>query len=86
MKHRLTLWSVAGFLVALSWVLLSLAIPLSTQPLLWKLAQLTCPIVLFAHFAIKWYWVVLSNVPVYLLLGLTIEGLLRLTRLRSASA
>ena len=85
MKHRLALWGLAGFVVALSWVLLSLIIPLWSQPLLWRLAQLTCPIVLFARFAIKWYWVVLSNVPIYLLIGLVVEGL-RLIHLRPASA
>jgi len=86
MKDRLLLWALAGFLVALCWVLLSSVIPISSHPLLWKLAQVTCPIAFFARFAIKWYWAVLSNGPIYLLLGMIIEGLLRLGHLRSASA
>jgi hypothetical protein len=77
---------LAGLLVALFWVLLSLAVPISPQPVLWRLAQITCPIALFSHFAIKWYWAVVSNGVVYLLVGLFIEALLRLRRLRPATA
>jgi hypothetical protein len=86
MKRRLALWGVAGFVVAISWVLLSMAIPLWSEPFLWRLAQVSCPIVFFSHFAIQWYWVVLSNVPVYLLIGLGVEGLLQLKHWRTASA
>lgn len=86
MKRRLALWGFAGFLVASSWVLLSMAIPVGSEPILWRLAQISCPIVFFARFAIPWYWVLLSNIPVYLSLGLAVEGLWRLTHLRHASA
>jgi hypothetical protein len=85
MKLRLILWALAGLLVATSWVLLSLVIPLWSQPLLWTLVQLSCPIVIFSHFAIKWYWVILSNIPVYAVLGGAVEGCIRLSHLRSAS-
>ena len=86
MKRRLALWAIVGLVVALSWVAISFAIPLSSEPFLWRLAQLTCPIALFARYAIKWYWVVLSNGAVYLLLGLVVEGVVRLMPLRPASA
>ena len=86
MKRRLGWWIFAGLVVALSWVLLGLAIPISPQPVLWRLAQITCPIALFAHFAIQWYWAVLSNGVVYLLVGLVVEGILRMRRLRPVSA
>jgi hypothetical protein len=86
MKRRLALWAIVGFVVALSWVAISFAIPLSTEPLLWRLAQITCPIALFARYAIKWYWVVLSNGAVYLLLGLIVEGVMRLRHVRPAAA
>ncbi len=86
MKHRLAFWAIAGFLVAFFWVLLSLAIPLSSQPVLWRFAQLTCPVALFARFAVKWYGVVLSNGLVYLMLGVVCEGLLRLAGSHPASA
>ena len=85
MRHRLALWAFAGLLVATTWVLLSLAISLWSQPLLWTLAQLSCPIVLFSHFAIKWYWVVLSNAAVYAVLGATVESFIQLTHLRLPS-
>ena len=86
MARRMALWGLAGFLIALAWVFVSTVIPLSSQPILWRLAQVTCPIALFARFAIKWYWAVLSNIPVYLLLGLIVEGVFRLTHLRPTSA
>jgi hypothetical protein len=85
MRYRLMLCAPAGFVVTLSWVSFSFLIALWSHPLLWKLAQLTCPITLFVPRALKWHWVVLSNVPVYVLVGLTLEGLLRLTNLRSAA-
>jgi hypothetical protein len=45
MKQRIALWGFAGLIVAGCWVLLGLAIPPSTEPVLWSLARLTCPIV-----------------------------------------
>jgi hypothetical protein len=87
MKRRLGWWALAGLLVGAFWALLSLAIAISLQPVLWRLAQITCPIALFGHFyAIKWYWAVVSNGVVYLLVGLVAEAILRLTHLRPASA
>lgn len=78
MKRRIALWGFAGFIVAACWVVLSLAIPISAEPILWSLARLTCPIVpvsLLFHFGVKWYWVLLANVPTYALIGLMVEGL-----------
>jgi hypothetical protein len=86
MKRRLALWGFAGLMVAIFWMLVSMAIPLWTEPLLWRLAQTSCPIVFFDHFAIKWYWVVLSNVPTYLMFGFAIEVLLRLRHMRPSAA
>ena len=84
MKRRIALWGFAGFIVASCWALLGLAIPISTEPILWNLARLTCPIVpvgFFFHFGVKVYWVLLTNVPAYALVGLMVEGL-RQTRNR----
>jgi hypothetical protein len=78
MKQRIVLWGFAGIIVAACWALLSLAIPISSQPILLSLARLTCPIVnvgFLFHFGIKWYWVLLANLPVYTLIGLMVEGL-----------
>ena len=86
MKRKLALWGLAGFVVALSWVLLGLEIRLSSQPILLRLAQLTFPVALFGRHPIQWYWAVLSNIPVYLLVGLVVEGFARLTHLPVKSA
>jgi hypothetical protein len=78
MKQRIALWGFAGLIVAGCWVLLGLAIPPSTEPVLWSLARLTCPIVpvgFLFHFGVRWYWVLLTNVPAYALIGLITEGL-----------
>ena len=80
MKRRIELWGMGGFIVAGCWVILSLAIPISEQPILWDLARLTCPIVpvsMALHFGVKWYWVIVSNVVAYALIGLMVEALLQ---------
>ncbi len=85
MNHRLALWTLTGFLVALVWMCISFSIPLWSHPKLLGLAELTCPITLFARFAIKWYWVVLSNAAIYLVLGGFAEAVLRSSGLRTRS-
>ena len=78
MKRRIVLWGFVGIIIAGCWVVLSWVIPISTEPILWSLARLTCPIVpisMLFHFGVKWYWVLLSNVPAYALVGLIVEGL-----------
>jgi hypothetical protein len=85
MKRRIGLWARVGFIVAGVWVILSFAIPLSPQPVLWGLVQLTCPIVPISfafRFGVKWYWFIASNVAAYALIGLMVESL-RLLRHRS---
>jgi hypothetical protein len=82
MKRRIELWALVGFIVAGVWVILSFAIPISPQPVLWELVRLTCPIVPISfafHFGVKWYWFLASNVAAYALIGLFVEslGLLR---------
>ena len=87
MQRRIGLWALVGFTVASGWVILSLAIPISPQPVLWGLARLTCPILLSLsfHFGVKWYWFVASNVAAYALIGLVFESLLLLRhRLQAA--
>jgi len=78
MTRRIEMWGIVGFIVAACWVLFSLATPISEQPLLWLLARITCPIVpvsMALHFGVKWYWVIVSNVVAYGLLGLMVEAL-----------
>jgi len=45
MKRRIVLWGFVGIIIAGCWVVLSWAIAISTEPILWSLARLTCPIV-----------------------------------------
>lgn len=83
MQRRIGLWALTGFIIAGIWVILSFAIPISPQPVLWGLAQLTCPILpisIVFHFGVKWYWFVASNVAAYALIGLILENLLLLRR------
>lgn len=78
MKRRAILWGFVGFIVGGCWVLLSLATPLSMDPILWSLARLTCPIApisMALHFGVKWYWVPLTNFPAYALVGFGVEAL-----------
>jgi hypothetical protein len=88
MQQRIGAWAFVGFIVAGIWVVLSFAIPISPQPVLWWLAQLTCPILpvsLALHFGVKWYWFLASNVAAYALIGLIFENL-RLLRHRFQTA
>jgi len=78
MQRRIGLWALVGFIVASVWVILSFAILISPQPVLWGLARVTCPILpisLTFHFGVKWYWFVTSNVAAYALIGLVFESL-----------
>jgi hypothetical protein len=81
MQRRIVLWGLVGFIVASCWVILSLAIPISGEPILWGIARLTCPIVpvsMALNFGVKWYWVILTNIPAYALIGLVVEALMQL--------
>ena len=80
MKRRIELWGMVGLIVSAWWMILGLSIPLSAQPALWALARLTCPVVpvsMALHFGVKWYWVSVSNVIAYALIGLMVEALLQ---------
>ena len=74
----LGLWGMVGFIVAGCWVILSLAVPISEQPILWGLARVTClivPISMALHFGVNGYWVMFSNVVAYALIGPMVEAL-----------
>jgi hypothetical protein len=81
LKHRVTLWAGAGFLIACGWVLYAFAtapdyeIPMSpTERVLWTFACITCPIVLAG---VYFYWVLLVNTVTYALVGTIVETLRR---------
>lgn len=76
MKYRVALWASAGFLVALGWALIALAIhPASTDGLFWALASITCPIAFARYLPISIYTVLAANAATYGLIGLIVETL-----------
>jgi hypothetical protein len=80
-KYRIAMWASAGLLVAGCWnlyVLATFPIQMTSEPIVWTLVRLTCPI-LFAsfyfHFPVSIYWVLLANAATYALVGLIVESL-----------
>jgi hypothetical protein len=79
MKHRIAMWGGAGFLVACFWAIYSLvAAPISSEPLVWALARLSCPIAFAGfYFRISIYMVLFANIATYAMIGLLVEILRR---------
>ncbi len=79
MKRRLALWSLAGFIVACGWTLfvMAKAKPIAFGRELWAIIEITAPASLLRHFPLKYYWFILLNAFIYLLVGLGIELLRR---------
>jgi hypothetical protein len=79
MKYRIAMWATVGCLIASSWAVLSLVIHVSqADPVLWNLAQWTCPIVFlgfYLHVGLRFYWVILANGATYALIGTMVEAL-----------
>lgn len=81
MKIRIALWAFAGWLIAVGWWLYITATaptPITSAPLLWSSARLSCPIVLagfYFHFGVSVYLTFVANAGTYALLGLVVEGL-----------
>jgi hypothetical protein len=82
MKRKIVIWAIAGFLVAGLWALyLAATLPsplFSTQPIVWTLINITCPVAFASfhfHFGIKLYWVLLANAVTYGPFGLAVESL-----------
>jgi hypothetical protein len=82
-KHRIVLWTGAGFLAAAFWALYfypTAPTPITSAEPMWTLARLTCPVVFasfYFHFPIGVYWAILANAATYALIGLTVEALRR---------
>jgi hypothetical protein len=87
MKTRLTLWSLAGFIVACGWVLFfaATAKPVAFGRALWAIVEITAPASLLRHFPLKYYWFILLNALIYSLVGLGTE-LLRRNSMRHLSS
>ena len=91
MKQRIALWTLAGFIVACTWVLFIAAMApdarlrLESGRFFWAIADVTAPASLLRHFPLKDYWFVLLNALIYGLAGFAIE-LLRRTPQRHLSS
>jgi len=75
MRLRLTLWSLAGFIVASGWVLIFANLPkryVISHALL-NVINITAPAALLGRFPLKYYWFILLNSLVYFAFGLMIE-------------
>jgi len=80
MRSRIILWAAIGFIVVCCWDLYMFATfpePLNgAHPIVWLLAQITCPIAFFSmhfHFGASFYLVLVANAVTYGLIGLAIE-------------
>jgi hypothetical protein len=82
MKSRIAMWAIAGFLIAGCWALYFASVSKDNpiEPIVYTLSRLSCPIVLvgdYFHFRISLYSVLLTNLAIYGLLGLSVEMLRR---------
>lgn len=87
MKYRIAIWATAGFLVAAGWAIYFFIrgpVPLtSAERIKWALASWTCPIALASfhfHFAVTYYWAIVSNAATYAIVGLLAEATWRQIR------
>jgi hypothetical protein len=91
MKRRIAMWAGVGFLVAGFWFFYTLAAvppPITSNPIVWTLIRVTCPIVLASfhfHLALGVYESLVANAATYALVGLIVETLRRTpSRIRNA--
>lgn len=88
MKHRVALWGLVGFAVAVAWALIASTISPNfrswNHTTWWTLAAITCPVAVLGKFvALKVYTVIAINALTYAAVGLVVE-LLRLSHSRIA--
>ena len=78
MKYRITMWALAGFLVAGFWALFAIATFPSTSERMrdvWSFVCITCPIAMAGmHHAISLYETLVANALTYALVGVIVEG------------
>jgi hypothetical protein len=78
MKRRISLWAVAGLIVASGWALAALVTgPWSPSDPIWTIVDITCPAALLRTFPLKIYWFILLNVLTYGMFGAGTELLRR---------
>lgn len=83
MQKALIIGAGVGALVALFWAMYARATfpsSMMSQPAIWLLAQITCPIAFASghfHFAIKLYLVIIANAVTYALIAALIVAVRR---------
>ena len=78
MRRNVAWWGLAGLVVAVFWfAYVRWTAPFPMSGGMWTLAEITCPVALFARFPLKDYWVFLINTGTYALVGFGIELLRR---------
>lgn len=79
MKRTIGIFASLGVLVAVFWAIYAaVSFPASMQarPIVWILAQVTCPIAFASvhfHFGVKLYWAIVANALTYAIAGAMIE-------------
>jgi len=79
MKYRITMWALAGFLLAGFWALFAVATFPSTPERMrdvWTVICITCPVAIVGmHYPISLYAALVANAITYGFVGLAVEAL-----------
>jgi hypothetical protein len=79
MKYRITMWALAGFLLAGFWALFAVATFPSTPERMrdvWTVICITCPVAIVGmHYPISLYAALGANAVTYGFVGLAVEAL-----------
>ena len=76
MKYRISIWAMAGFLIAGFWALFAIVTFPSVEHMrdAWFFVCVTCPIAIAGmHHAISVYETLVANAATYALIGLVVE-------------
>jgi hypothetical protein len=74
MMRRICLWTVAGFMVACAWVMVSLVIGPDYNLVRWPVVEVTAPGWLIGHsLQLDPFWVILLNGAAYAIVGFFFE-------------
>lgn len=69
MQRSLSLWTLAGALVAFGWMMFAASHPMTIFSGWWMLADITCPPALLRQLPLTWYLVIILNAATYALIG-----------------
>lgn len=79
MRYRITMWAIAGFLLAGFWALFAIATFPSTPERMremWTIICITCPVAIVGmHHPLSLYVVLVANAVTFGLIGLAVDGL-----------